>query len=154
MKEPESTETPEQEVARLRAYLSALEGHCEELCRRIELVEGAHFAPLRAAATRFSAYHEDADRDLVVKLACAMIQDENRQVGGRRLFSLGPEWEKGGEFRSFQEWVNKADSWTRPYRGKTFMHDAKGRICFQGSDFQRARDEDAFPVMYWFRVKD
>lgn len=53
-----------------------------------------------------------------------------------------------GEFTSFQEWVNKAASWiggTNP-----LCADAKDRICKIGGDMQRAHDEGAFPVRFWY----
>lgn len=59
-----------------------------------------------------------------------------------------PSREPDGEFGCFQTWVCKATSWiggTNP-----LCADAKGRICRNGGDFMIARDEDAFPVRYWF----
>jgi hypothetical protein len=53
-----------------------------------------------------------------------------------------------GQFASFTQWVNKATSWiggTNP-----LCADARGRICRNGADMMRARDEDAFPARYWF----
>lgn len=54
------------------------------------------------------------------------------------------------QFRSFDEWVNKASSWlTR--RGKhvrAICFDSKGRMCCIGRDSMRARDDSAFPV-HW-----
>lgn len=72
---------------------------------------------------------------------------------------------EGQCFTSFQQWVNKASSWLMRHpqfnntehgdgpgwRGKHFTalcFDQKGRGVSQGSDFQRAHDEDAFPV-WW-----
>jgi hypothetical protein len=57
---------------------------------------------------------------------------------------------KMGEFHSFENWVNKAASWI----GGTgaICIDAKGRQCLRGADFQRARDEGAFPVAYHERL--
>ena len=59
-----------------------------------------------------------------------------------------PDREPDGQFHSFQTWVNKATSWiggTNP-----LCADAKDRICRIGADFMRARDEDAFPVRFWY----
>jgi hypothetical protein len=59
-----------------------------------------------------------------------------------------PEREPDGQFTSFQQWVNKATSWiggTNP-----LCADAQGRICRIGGDFMRARDENAFPVRFWY----
>ena len=57
-------------------------------------------------------------------------------------------------FNTFQQWVNKASSWLTSHpdwhqeRYRAVCFDAKGRLCRQGSDFMRARDDGAFPV-YW-----
>jgi hypothetical protein len=65
---------------------------------------------------------------------------------------LGPEWVRGGEFRSFAEWADKAPSWLKPYRGgRSLCFDARGRLCQWGVDMHRARDEGAFPVTYFVR---
>lgn len=59
-----------------------------------------------------------------------------------------PEREPDGEFNCFMTWVTKATSWiggTNP-----LCADAQGRICRCGADMQRAHDEAAFPVRYWF----
>ena len=59
-----------------------------------------------------------------------------------------PEGEADGEFTSFIQWVNKASSWIG-YTGAK-CYDKLGRRCRNGGDMQRARDEDAFPVRwYW-----
>ena len=52
-----------------------------------------------------------------------------------------------GEFSSFEEWVNKAQSWIGGTGAQCF--DGKMRRCLIGADMQRARDEGAFPVSYW-----
>ncbi len=57
-------------------------------------------------------------------------------------------------FDTFHQWVNKASSWlTRhaKYDERTFRVTclaAKGRPCLIGRDFERARDEDTFPI-HW-----
>lgn len=59
-----------------------------------------------------------------------------------------PAREPDGEFTSFQQWVNKATSWiggTNP-----LCADAQGRVCRNGGDMMRARDEGAFPVRFWY----
>ena len=53
-----------------------------------------------------------------------------------------------GSFASYSEWVNKASSWLSGYR-KVACFDQKGRLCAHGSDFMLARDEEAFPVVYF-----
>lgn len=61
--------------------------------------------------------------------------------------ALAPKW--AGEFDSFQCWVNKAQSWIDKY---AVCIDAKGRRCLIGADFMRARDEDAFPVRFFWEL--
>lgn len=61
-----------------------------------------------------------------------------------------------GYFNSFQQWVNHASSWltgevdSNGYPISCMCVDAKGRRCHNGKDFMRARDEDAFPVYYFW----
>jgi len=69
------------------------------------------------------------------------------------------------QFDTFNQWVSRASSWltchadynntehgeTDGWRGHHFTaicFDAKNRICRNGADFKRARDEDAFPVRW------
>jgi hypothetical protein len=68
--------------------------------------------------------------------------------------------EKLGEFASFEQWVNKARSWLGGISGggvrykrpeRVVCVDAKGRVCRNGADFARARDENAFPVGFYVR---
>ena len=65
-----------------------------------------------------------------------------------------PAW--AGQFDTFQDWANHA---SRALTGNTgsagedvraVCIDAKGRRCNCGNDFIRARDEDAFPVRYFW----
>lgn len=58
---------------------------------------------------------------------------------------LKPHW--AGEFRTFASWVAHAPSWIDRH---AICIDAKGRRCLIGSDFQRARNENAFPVRYFW----
>jgi hypothetical protein len=68
-------------------------------------------------------------------------------------------------FDTFQEWVHHASRWLtnhpeynntehgdeKGWRGNHYTaicFDAKGRICRNGADFMRARDEDQFPVRW------
>lgn len=59
------------------------------------------------------------------------------------------------QFRTFEEWCNKASTWltSHPQYHERFFRaicfDSKGRICSSGSDFMRADKDGAFPV-YWF----
>lgn len=73
------------------------------------------------------------------------------------LFNFQPRWE--GQFDTFDDWVNHA---SRALTGETgsmgeplaaFCVDTKGRRCHIGSDFMRARDEEAFPVRYFFHSR-
>lgn len=65
-----------------------------------------------------------------------------------------PRWE--GQFDNFQQWVNRASTWLTGRQGSTgeslgaICIDAKGRRCNIGKDFMRARDEDAFPVRFFW----
>jgi hypothetical protein len=67
---------------------------------------------------------------------------------------LVPNWE--GEFCSFGDWVNFASKRLTVCTGSggqkvdAICVDALGRRCSIGKDFMRARDEDAFPVRYFF----
>ena len=59
-----------------------------------------------------------------------------------------PEGEADGEFSSHIQWVNKATSWIGWTGAKCY--DAQGRPCRNGGDMGRARDENAFPVRWYF----
>jgi hypothetical protein len=66
---------------------------------------------------------------------------------------LVPLW--AGEFQTFDDWVNFATKRLTGTRGmygevKSICVDARGRRCSIGGEFMRARDEDAFPVRYFF----
>lgn len=69
------------------------------------------------------------------------------------------------QFDNFEQWVRHASSWltnhpdynntehgkTKGWRGHHFTalcFDTRGRLCRQGSDFQRARDEGTFPIRW------
>lgn len=58
-----------------------------------------------------------------------------------------PAREPDGEFRSFETWVSKATSWIGGTN--SLCADAQYRVCRNGGDFMRARDEGAFPVRFW-----
>ncbi len=67
---------------------------------------------------------------------------------------LVPRWE--GEFVSFNDWVSFASkrlTVARDSNGaelKAICVDSLGRRCNNGGDMQRARDEGAFPVRYFW----
>ena len=67
---------------------------------------------------------------------------------------LVPLW--AGEFVSHADWVNFANkrligtTGTYGNEAKAICVDARGRRCLNGGDMARARDEDAFPVRYFF----
>lgn len=71
--------------------------------------------------------------------------------------ALMPAW--AGEFRDFDDWVNFATARLVDAIGSqgqdvpAICVDALGRRCAIGADFQRARDEDAFPVRYFWECK-
>lgn len=58
-----------------------------------------------------------------------------------------PEGEPDGSFRSFNTWVSKAASWIGWTGARCY--DTQGRPCRTGEDMMRARDEDAFPVVWY-----
>lgn len=64
-----------------------------------------------------------------------------------------------GQFNSFDEWVNHATSALTGFRGslgnevKLICIDNLGRRCSIGHDFQRARDEGAFPIRYFIEME-
>lgn len=58
-----------------------------------------------------------------------------------------PAREPDGQWSSMQDWINRA---TRDIGGMNAVcFDAKDRRCQIGRDFQRAKDEDAYPVRFW-----
>lgn len=59
-----------------------------------------------------------------------------------------PTREPDGAFTSMQNWISKATSWIGGENA--LCVDAKDRICRSGGDFQRAHDEGAFPVRFYF----
>jgi protein gp37 len=62
------------------------------------------------------------------------------------------------EFATFQKWVDHAKSWlvgrlgVKVEGGPWTLVDTKGRICTNGAEMMRARDEDAFPVRAYPRL--
>lgn len=73
------------------------------------------------------------------------------------LVGFEPDW--AGQFDTFNDWVNHATRALSGVRGsvgeelKAFCVDAKGRRCNVGKDFMRARDEEAFPIRYFWDGK-
>jgi hypothetical protein len=64
-----------------------------------------------------------------------------------------------GSFKTFDDWViratgaltnNTCESSGATVPVPAMCVDTKGRRCYQGSDFMRARDEGAFPVVYFW----
>jgi hypothetical protein len=70
------------------------------------------------------------------------------------LEGFAPNW--AGQFDTFNDWVNHAARALtdtpegRPEWVPFVCIDAKGRRCWQGKQFMRARDEDAFPIRYFW----
>lgn len=68
-----------------------------------------------------------------------------------------PDWV--GQFDTFDDWINHASRALTDVTGTVgeplpaFCVDAKGRRCHVGADFMRARDENTFPIRYfwWFK---
>jgi hypothetical protein len=73
------------------------------------------------------------------------------------LIGFVPEW--AGQFDTFEDWCNHASRALTGEVGSTgeklsaFCVDAKGRRCNIGKDFMTARDEDAFPIRYFWTGK-
>ena len=59
-----------------------------------------------------------------------------------------PDRDPDGQFSTFIQWVNKATSWIGGENA--LCVDKLGRVCRCGGDFMRARDEDAFPVRFYY----
>lgn len=59
-----------------------------------------------------------------------------------------PDRDPDGQFHCFETWVCKATSWIGGE--DALCVDARDRICRNGGDMQRARDEDAFPVRFYY----
>jgi hypothetical protein len=66
---------------------------------------------------------------------------------------LVPKW--AGEFTSHRDWVNRAQRalYVPDHMPRAICVDAKGRRCHIGKDMARARDEDAFPVRYFWECE-
>lgn len=65
-----------------------------------------------------------------------------------------PAW--AGQFDTFDDWVWSATQKIGRRRGSVnqelpaFCVDTKGRRCHVGADFMLARDENAFPIRYFW----
>lgn len=59
-----------------------------------------------------------------------------------------PTREPDGQFTSMAQWINKATSWIGGQNA--LCVDAKDRICRCGGDFQRAENEGAFPIRFYY----
>lgn len=83
----------------------------------------------------------------------------------KRMFRWASSRTDSQRFENYEDWVRHASSWltdhpeycntehgdTKGWRGHHFTaicFDTLGRICRQGSDFMRARDEGTFPVRW------
>lgn len=75
--------------------------------------------------------------------------------------SLRPKW--AGQFLDFDDWLNHARvlrEWPGAERlgwgvapPPAVCIDAKGRRCWSGWEFIRARDEGAFPISYFWEME-
>lgn len=117
--------------------------------------------PERATHMVLSGYHERIRVPVGVWRQC-------RVISGDRLDRRMYRWDHGYStqmFRDFDEWVSWATARLtshpdycntehgdqKGWRGHHFTaicFDTLGRICRQGSDFQRAHDEGTFPVRW------
>lgn len=100
-----------------------------------------------AALRRFFRKHGKRNCKLVtVGEARPMAQQYRKwRDYGRHII---PDREADGAFHCFQTWVSKATSWIGGENA--LCVDAKNRICRNGADMQRARDEGAFPVRFYY----
>ncbi len=66
--------------------------------------------------------------------------------------------QKSQQFEDFDDWVRHASTAltahpnygeNRPWNNAVCI-DAHGRICRIGADFMRARDENTFPIRWWW----
>ena len=61
------------------------------------------------------------------------------------------------EFESFNQWINHASDWLTSHENynkdghfKAVLIDSVGRICTSGQCMMRARDDNTFPVRWWW----
>lgn len=73
---------------------------------------------------------------------------------------LKPNW--AGQWDTFEDWVNTASRTIAKHMSPTnsvgyaqeaVCIDSKGRRCDIGKDFMRARDDDSFPVFYFWNCE-
>ena len=87
------------------------------------------------------------------------IRDQCAAAGIPLFFKQWGEWNTAAfnlatnqrvfrQFLSFEQWVNKAPTWIQ---GGVCL-DNTGRVCSSGADFERARDENTFPITVMHRV--
>lgn len=87
---------------------------------------------------------EDAEKFVMLNQRLAFTAGEAAERK-RAAEVLLPNW--AGQFRTFQHWVDHASRYIDKH---AVCIDAKGRRCLIGKDFMRARDENAFPVRYFW----
>lgn len=64
-----------------------------------------------------------------------------------------------GKFDTFSDWLNLASTVLTVKKSSTgamlpaICVDSVGRRCWQGKDFQRAKDENTFPVYYFWECR-
>lgn len=137
-----------------KAKVESLEARIAEQAKEIQHWKANHDTMVTKAAflsqrpdlpvDRIPAYQE------LVAVQARIAELEAAQ--GEPVADFVPDW--AGEFRSFSEWVNKAQSWLKsPSHRPAICIDAKGRRCTIGADMMRARDENAFPVRYFWECQ-
>lgn len=58
------------------------------------------------------------------------------------------------EFSSKQHWINKAQSWFRPYKGEEHIClDTNGNILTCGEDFRIAEERNLYPVKVYRLIR-
>lgn len=80
-----------------------------------------------------------------------LLEDICCQVYEWAVEDVGPAPNWAGEFATYQQWVNKGQSWLySPAHRPAICIDAKGRRCSTGADMMRALADGAFPVRFFW----
>lgn len=99
-----------------------------------------------SALKRFFRKHGKRNCRLVTVAEARTLAQQYRQW--RDYGQPIPDREPDGQFHSFETWVCKATSWIGGENA--LCVDARNRICRTGGDMQRAKDDGAFPVRFYY----
>lgn len=129
------------------------QGQTETVDREIGAT-AARPAPIGAPDDVFMLKREIYNLKLHIERYCPdSMPAEAAPIGAVAPSGLIPK--EPGEFHSYQHWVNKASSrLTSPSHKQAICIDSKNRRCFIGADFMRARDENAFPVRFFWDFEE